>query len=380
MTFTAVLSGVFLSGLVAHGQDLGPGLPTTAALVVTHACFDSTSGDLLVVSNSWRDAWPRVRRIHDDGTVDPSFKLQRFERCCAIHPSLVAADSEGNIYTLEYKREFGQFFMYKHSPTGELDLDWGEREEETPVLAPLSGGEATEGESGEEEGGGYEGAETTLSGNAGGGRLEYPFSDPVDLVPRGDGSLLILDRNQRYVYEVDPEGKSVSFFVGRQGYYPVRPQRLVQDSEGYLYLVDYYDDFDFDRGGMVGVFRFTPDGSLETGWGEATEGINDIWGPTLDYRTLVCDGTDTLVLLGSGFSDSNHGEVFAFDRLTGMMISRNNVEYRLGHDDNFIGMLGALGSGFVVLDSRNFEILVSYYTLEGTRERLVAVDRLYESE
>ncbi len=383
------MAGLFV--LLACGQALGQGLdnPFTGvpSLNVTHACLDPTNGDLLVISNSWRVTKPNLRRFHPDGTSDLSFILERFESCCAIHPFLLATDKDGNIYTLETPERFGGYYIYKHNAAGELHIDWGEREGETPVLSPLpegsdySGGALDDSEEEEEEsGGGWEAGESSLLWNAGGGRLEFDFRAPVNLIPRSDGSLLVLDIGHRYVYLVDPEGRTVTEFIGRQGYIPIRPQRLLQDAQGYLYLVDYFDEFDLNRQGTLGVFRFTPDGEYQFGWGEGANGINDPWRPGLDLASLVINGSGVMIALGGETTEANHETVYVFDLATGIQIGRDRVQYRLGMDDNYIATLGGLVSGFVVLERRDFDILVNYYTRDGIRERQVCIADLYIAE
>jgi len=386
----AILTAMVVGG-TSHGQALGgsSGFSPDRVLVVTHAAIDPTTSDLLVISNSWRDVRMDLRRFHPDGLADSGFILERYETCCAVHPALVAVDPEGNIYTLEYTGELGGFYLYKHAPTGRLDIEWGQREGLVESLHPMSSTGDSSGYSGgvgsgdEDEGnsgGGYEGGETALDWNAGGGRMHIDFQDPADLIARSDGSLLVLDRYQRYVYLISADGRSMSYFMGRQGYYPVRPQRLLMDSEGYLYLIDSYDRLALNRENMVGVFRFSPDGEQEFGWGEGSSGINDPWRSTLDINTLVVDGGDNLIALGGDIARTNHGEVFVFDRTTGAQVGRNTVQYRTGYDQDYLGILGRPEGGFVVLERFSFQLLVNYYSADGVRESQIRIDDLYSAE
>jgi len=276
----------------------------------------------------------------------------------------VATDPEGNIYTLEYRGDLHGFFLYKHAPSGELDIDWGET-----VTASTGSASATSG--------GYESGETVLTGTAGGGRLEVPLVNPVDLVARSDGSLLILDSALKYVYMVDPEGKSVTEFIGAQVYIPRQPVKLLSDKEGYLYLVDYYDPLDIIRRGMVGVFKFTPEGMLIEGWGEDAGGINDPYHPTWDINTLVVDGKGALYILGGEPRTANHAQVFVFDGATGNEISRTLVQYLQGPDSNYLGIIGALDEGFIHLEKRDFAIKVNYYLPNGRRQNKFVITQLY---
>ncbi len=355
----------------AVGQQAPNNFTPPSALVVTHAAVDPMTGDLLIVSNAWREVRRDLRRFHADGSSDPSFVLQRYEACCEIQPSLVTADSQGDIYSLEYGDELGGFYIYKHTPTGDIVIDWGEKEGSIAVNAgPTTTTSPT---------GGYEAGQTSLDWNAGGGRLHFYFSDPVDLITRADGTLLVLDRIQMYVYLVSADGRQISQFIGKQGYIPRNPMKMLTDQEGYIYLIDYYDRYDINRAGMTGLFRFTSDGTYQEGWGEVSGGINDPGRPEMDINTLVIDGSGRMIALG-GRSDVNHSEALIFDRGTGALVSRGFVQYRMGRDDTYLGILGRLDGGFIVFDGISFEIQVSYYTADGVREKMVAITDLYSIE
>lgn len=371
--FFAIIFFILIAagGISSGQQDRGGGFESDPELFVPHAAVDPTNGDLLIIANSWRNERPTLRRFSSDGVPAADFALERYKACCAIHPSLIDIDNEGNIYTIEYTGELGGFYLYKHTPYGEFDIEWGQKEgtvestdsdDYAPETDPAD-------ETAEEA---YEEGETALDWNAGGGRTSVRLFDPVDLIARDDGSVLILDRNQKYVFHVSPDGREVTYFIGREGYYPVHPQRLIMDSEGYLYLVDQYDGSDINYGDMVGVFRFTPDGELISGWGEGSGGINDPWRDTLDIDTLVLDGENNLIVLG-GPADMNHSEVFVFDRETGNQVLRDTVQFRMGYDEDYLGILAALDTGFIVLTQRDFEILVDYYEIDGTRKRQVTL-------
>lgn len=373
---------IILCLLATSLPSIGQGsLGTTSrqrALSVSHADIDPVSGDVLIISNSWREPQAYLRRYHADGTAVPDFRLERFESCCALKPSLVAIAPDGSIYTLEYTGDFGGFFIYKHAPTGELDIDWGDREGPTEQInsgqsSDYSGGVVNNN-------GGYASGQTSLLHNAGGGRFHYYFSDPIDIVPMEDGSLLVLDRIDRYVDLISPDGQTISQFIGQYGYIPTRPQRLLADSDSYIYLVDYYDDFDLNRGGKIGVFRFNPNGTWESGWGEGANGVNDPWRPGLDFMTLVVDGNNNLIALGSGLSNINHGEVYVFDRETGIETSRNMVDFRQGYDSTFVGMVGNPAGGFLVLDAIDFDVQLNFYSLDGTLSEQGKITDLYLAE
>ena len=175
----------------ADGQPIDSRYSRTPTLFVPHAAIDHSTGDLLIISNSWRNHWHNLRRFSSEGVPDESFILQRFESCCAIRPSLVAVDSEGFIYTLEHSGELGGFFIYKHHASGDLDIDWGNYRDNTQNYAGADDGV---------ENSGWWSGETSLEWIAGGGRVQFSFFDPVDMIPRKDGSLLVLDRAARYVY------------------------------------------------------------------------------------------------------------------------------------------------------------------------------------
>jgi len=384
-TLLVITTFLFLAvSVVAQTSD--PGFRPDNTLFVPHGAIDADSGDLLLISNSWRNSRFYLRRFNEEGLSDPNFILQRFEACCAIRPALVAVDTEGYIYTLEFAGSLNGYYIYKHSPLGELDLDWGQRNGTVETLTPLSSGSGYAGrdlhnETDEvEEPGGFDAGETTLDWSAGGGRMHFYFTDPIELITRPDGSLLVLDRVQRYVYLVSSDGTSVSQFIGRQQYYPIRPQRLLLDSDGFTYLVDYYDDSDINRENMQGVFKFDTDGSWIFGWGESANGINDPWRPGVDLDTLVLDGAGNIIATGTGFTDANHSDVFVFDRDSGTQVHRDNVQYRMGFDSEFLGILGRPDSGFILLESWGFEILVNYYNTEGVRERQVRITDLYSAE
>ncbi len=373
-----------LTAMPVSGQNFLDNIERGKNLFVTHADIDPVTGDVLIISNSWQNTRYSLRRFHPDGEAVSDFVLQRFEACCAINPVLVAVADDGSIYTVEYTGQLGGFFIYKHAPSGELDIDWGAREgivEEIDTGEPsdYAGGVLDEDDE-DETGGGYEAGETRLTGNAGGGRFHHYFTDPVDIIPREDGSLLVLDRSDRYIDLISPDGSRISEFIGSQGYIPERPQRLLMDSGGYLYLVDYYDDFDLNRGGKTGVFRFDPEGNWEFGWGEQASGINDPWRPQVDFMTLVIDGNDNLIVLGSGLSNINHGEVYVFDNESGGEIIRGRVDFRQGYDSEFLGMVGNPESGFLVLDAFAFDIKLNFYALNGSLEEQVRIDDLYYLE
>jgi len=348
------------------------------SLVVPHATLDPTTGDLLLLSNGWPNQPINLRRFHTDGTPDPKFILQRFESCCAPHPSLVAADSKGNIYVLEYRGDLGGFYLYKHAPSGKLDIDWGFGDKSTSSSSGSYGGSGKG--TGSQVSKGSNKAETTLNWNAGGGRIQLRLRNPVDMVPRSDGSLLVLEQAIRTVYIVDPAGTSISQFIGSRDYIPINPFRLIDDRNGNLYMLDYYDQFDPVRKGKVGVFKFNPDGSFVKGWGEVSNGINAPYPPTIDFLTLVVDGQDNMIALGGDFAGANHGEVFTFDLAGGSQKSRKSVDYMMGPDTGFLGMVGGLQSGFVLLEARDFTVLVNYYDTNGKRNSQIQIKNLYQAE
>ncbi len=389
---TTVFSGLLLLLLLCAGSALGQAFDSPYApaprLFVPHAAIDPVSGDLLVISNTWREVRQDLRRFHSDGDSVDDFVLQRYESCCAIHPSLVAVDSEGSIYTIEFTGELVPFYMYKHAPNGELDIDWGRKSGFTPLLSSPSGGDYAGGgldfseDEPEEEDPptGFEEGETTLLWNAGGGRLEFEFRDPIDILPLDDGSVLVLDRVLRYVFRIAPDGKSVSEFIGKRGYIPDRPQRLLQDSRGYLYMVDYHDSYDIIYEGSIGVFRFTPDGDWDSGWGEGAGSINDPYRPTMDYETFVIDGNDILIALGGPATYGNHETVYRFDTANGAELGHDRVQFRLGYDETFLGMLGNPEGGFIHLEGRDFAVLVNFYTADGNLEEQLRISDLYSAD
>jgi hypothetical protein len=369
---------LLVTSLPSIGQGTLGSTSQQRALTVSHADIDPVSGDVLMISNSWREPQAYLRRYHPDGTPVSNFRLERFESCCALKPSLVAVAPDGSIFTLEYTGDFGGFFIYKHTNNGELDIDWGDRE--APAEQINSG--QSSGYSGGvvNNNGGYSSGQTSLLHNAGGGRFHYFFSDPIDIVPMEDGSLLVLDRIDRYVDKISPDGQTITQFIGQYGYIPLRPQRLLSDSEGYIYLVDYYDDFDLNRGGKIGVFRFNPDGTWISGWGEGSNGINDPWRPEMDFMTLVIEGNNNLIALGSGLSNINHGEVYVFDRETGTEVQSNMVDFRQGFDNTYVGIVGNPAGGFLVLDAIDFDVHLNYYDLDGTLASQGKITDLYLAE
>lgn len=370
---------VVLTALPSLGQGALDPVSRERFLFISHADIDPVSGDVFIISNSWRETQSYLRRFEADGTAVSDFTVERFETCCAINPSLVAVANDGSIFTLEFADSLGGFFIYKHAPNGELDIDWGEREGVVEEITSIEESDYAGGAL-DENGGGFEAGETTLLQNAGGGRFHYSFSDPIDIIPREDGSLLVLDRIDRYVDLISPDGSTISEFIGQYGYIPIRPQRMLMDSEGYIYIIDYYDDFDLNRGGMLGVFRFDPDGEWEFGWGEGINGINDPWRPGLDFLTLVIDGNDNLIALGSGLSDINHGEVYVFASDSGSEVSRNRVDFRQGYDNTFAGMVGNPAGGFLVIDTVGFEIQLNFYSPDGSLEEQSTIRDLYFAE
>jgi len=386
-----IVNAIIISALVpllslggtASGQQFDSGFGPQRALFVAHGDLDPTTGDLLLISNSWHNSPNILRRFNADGKSDRDFVQDRYESCCAIHPALVTVDKNGSIYTLEYGGALGGFYVYKHAPSGELDVDWGQREgtiaqSDLTSLSDALGSDNSQPDTGSEDS--FEEGETSLDWNRGGGRLHFFFSVPVDLHVRSDGSLLVLDQGYRYVYVISPDGSNVSEFIGAQEYYPVRPQRMVMDSSENIYIVDSYDQFDFNRAYSYGVFKFDSSGKWIMDWGDNSGGINDEWRKGLDLTTMVLDGSDNLIVLGSGFNDGGHSEVFLFDTENGDEVSNDNLQFRLGFDSRYLGILGRLDSGFIVLDEFGFEIDVNYYTTDGIREKKVVITDLYDTE
>jgi len=371
---TAMIAAMVIA-TPAVSQDYSSRFQNIEELFVAHAALDPVNGDVLIISNSWRDERLALRRFSPDGTPVTTFGLQRFETCCAILPSLVAIDSEGDIYTLEYTDYLNGFHMYKHSPDGELVIDWGvnrDAEVEDTRTEPVDPREDS-----------YEEGVTTLGGNAGGGRLELNLRNPVDMISMDDGSVLILDQAERYVFRIAPDGRSYTEFIGSTGYIPERPQRLIRDSEGYLYLVDRYTEYDLEREEMYGVFKFTPEGEIIEGWGEFSGGINDPYRPPMDIRSISMDGLDNIIVLGGPsdeFVNLAHYEVFAFRIETGAQSWRDNVQYRLGADEDYLGMVGDPADGFIVFDRRNWSIMMSFYNVLGERKNYSEITDLYVAE
>jgi len=366
ISFAVVIALVLvcMSGISSGQQDGGSGFQPDRVLVVPHATLDPTNGDLLIIANSWQTQQPVLHRFTAEGESVDSFSLERYKPCCAIRPSIIDVDSFGNIYTLEYEGDLQGFKAFKHAATGDFDLEWGQIEGIVDSTGAINYAPDLGDETPEET---YEQGETILDWNAGGGRTWLRLVDPVDMIARDDGSVLILDRNLKYVLLVAPNGREMTWFIGRVGYYPVRPQRMLMDSQGYIYIVDMYSsDSDLNYQDTVGVFKFTPDGEWIMGWGEGSAMINDPWRETVDMNTLVIDGNDNLILLG-GPSEYNHSEVYVFDTETGSQVIRDNVQYRMGFDEDYLGIIPALDAGFIVLTQRDFEILVDYYDLYGTR-------------
>jgi len=350
-----------------------------------HGVVDPVSGDLLVISNSWRSSPVNLRRFSADGEAIDDFVLQRFEACCAIRPLLVAAGQDESVYTLEFTGQLGGWYLYKHASNGELDIDWGQREGASESLTPLSStgyaSDAYDNDETDDPPSGFDEGETSLDWNAGGGRFHYNFDDPIDIAVLDDNSVLVLDRYQRYIYRVAPDGRSIEYFIGRQDYFPIRPQRMFIDSQDNVYLVDYYDEYDLNRADSIGVFKFDSEGEWVMGWGEFSGGINDPWGPDLDINTLVIDGSDNIICLGSEFGGITQSEVFAYDTENGYMTIEDRVQYRMGGSEaDYLGILGRPEGGFILLDGWGFQIQVNYYTVDGVRERQVRIDDLYNAD
>jgi hypothetical protein len=353
---------------------------TPTGLIVPQATLDPTSGDLLMLSNAWPNVPIDLRRFHSDGTPVTSFVLQRFESCCALHPSLVAADSKGSVYDLEFIDQLKGFYLYKHAPNGQLDIGWGYADKPTSSVSSGAYGGSASGTSSTSPEKTPKKAITTLGGNAGGGRMDLHFANPVDMIPRSDGSILILDQATRIVYAIDPAGQTIATFLGYGDYTPINPMRLFQDKGGNLYIVDFYDQLDLFRKGMVGLFKFNPDGSWVKGWGESTGSINDSGRPTIDFRTLAIDGQGIMMILGGDPSNANHGEMYTYDLATGAQLSDNYMEYMAGPDTGFLGVVGNLKSGMVLLQARDWTVLVNYYSTDGKRQAQVQIKDLYPAE
>src|SRR4030042_4915375 len=84
---------VFLvaAGRMSSGQqDRGGGFAPDNTLTVPHAAIDPATGDLLIISNSWRNVRQNLRRYSADGEPVAGFVIERYDSCCAIHPFLVA--------------------------------------------------------------------------------------------------------------------------------------------------------------------------------------------------------------------------------------------------------------------------------------------------
>ncbi len=379
-----IIGCLMLGSLPVLGQGLGnqSEFSPENRLYIPHGVVDPSTGDLLIISNSWRNSPVNLRRFSADGEADDDFVLQRFEACCAVRPVLVAVGPDDSIYTMEFTGSLGGWYIYKHAPNGELDIDWGQREGVVDSLTPLSStGYASGAYDSDDSPSGFDEGETSLDWNAGGGRFHFNFGDPIDITVLDDHSVLVLDRLQRYVYRVLPDGRSIEYFIGRDEYFPRRPQRMFADSLGYVYLVDYYDEYDINRADEINVFKFDSDGEWILGWGEFSGGINDQWGPDLDISTLVIDGSDNIICLGSEFGGITQSEVFVYDHEAGSMTIADRVQYRMGGSEtDYLGIMGRPEGGFIVLDGWGFQIQVNYYTIDGIRESQVRIDDLYDAE
>ena len=202
------------------------------------------------------------------------------------------------------------------------------------------------------------------------------------------------------MYLIDPDGKKVSEFIGAKGYIPQNPERMVMDQDDNVYVADFYDNTDMNHMGMVGVFKFSVDGTQIVGWGNSSSGVNAAYRPTLDFRTMTIDGSGSLVLLGSNtiqsgasygvtvgnkpspepqsaIGDANHGVVFAYNRGTGNEISRNSMQYLMGYDTGYLGIIGAQKGGFYLLEARNMNIEINTYGKDGKRQSQAVVNNLY---
>ena len=374
-----VLAAIFVSLMNLPGnaaglnqRDLSNNNPIDRVLYVPHAAIDALSSQLLLISNSWRDLNQHLRKFGIDGTPVEDFSLQRYESCCEIVPLLVAVDSGGNIYTLEVASQLGGFNLYKHTSDGELVIDWG-KDSYVNRYGFTVEREDQEDHTGE----GYEGGETTLGLVTSGGRLQYTFGDPREILPQSDGSLLVMDTSERYVFKVSQDGRDVTEFMGKSDYYPVSPQRLVQDSVGYLYMVDYFDYNDPYRSGMLGVFKFTPDGKYIDGWGDEIGSINDAWRPSIDLTTLVIDGPGNLIVLGGEGEEWTHSEVFTFDPDSGVQTLRSQLNNLTPYDIDYLGILGRRDGGFIKLERQDFTVKLNYYKIDGIREKQVRIENLY---
>lgn len=343
------------------------------SLFIPHAAIDPVSGDFLIVSNTWRyNNTLRLRRFDPDGNPKENFRLQRFESCCEIQPSLVAVNKVGEIFTIQYIDNLSGFNIFKHSPEGELIIDWG-----SDYYLDQYGFRRKREVNPDVTGKGWEAGETSLGRVASGGVLNQKFDDPVDLIPRDDGSVLLLDRFARYVYRIVPDGTTAEKFIGNKGYIPVKPQRLLQDSDGYLYLVDETEYDDFANRSKSVVRKFSPDGELIFRWGEGADTINDNWISSMDFGTMVIDGLGNIIVLGGEKSGWNHSEMYVFDRETGQRLSRNLVQNRQGYDQNYAGMLPRNDGGFIHLEAIDFILMLNYYSLDGKLEKTVKIDKFY---
>ena len=373
-TLVAGLSGDALADTISVDRDYRP-LPQ---LKVPHGAMDWSHGYLYLVTNDWRSDSFAVRRYELTTGALETVQLQRYDSCCPIEPRLVSIDPNGSIISLEYTGYLNGISIYKHGSNGLLDLDWG-REDFIEEY------ESEDRENVERSGEPYERGESAIDYSNSGGRLRFQFSNPRDMISQADGSVLVLDASDRYVYRILADGSSVEKFIGQEDYIPVNPMRLIQDSDGYLYLVDYYPYDDFDRRGTIGVFKFKPDGEWIWGWGEGAGGINDLFRSPVDLNTLLIDGLGNMMMLGADGTDwartdietRNHGLVYQYDKESGQFIYASNVQNQTGHDSSFVGIIANPEGGFIHIENWDFTLYLNYYTLDGNLTDRIEIDDLY---
>ncbi len=297
-------------------------------LILADASLDK-DGNLYVIVNTWTSDVKNLLRILPDHSIDRDFRLARFDKCCTVDPFLVNTDEEGNIYILTYVDNISNFVLAKYTSEGELDENYAEA-----------------------------------------GVVHFPLITPVDMAVSADGVVYILDTEIPEVYVVSPDGLEILEFVSDH-YDMIRPVKIELGPNQEIYVFDLFDTVFSPYETDQGIVALEADGEPVYAFGTGWEDINSESTP-LNYASMVVDTDGSLWVLGPYEGAGPLGGAYHFDA-NGYRIGMTTLDYRLGDQDNAVGIITDNESGFIIFEIENVSIVVMRYDPDGkVREKFSA--------
>lgn len=297
-------------------------------LILADAALDK-DGNLYVIVNTWTSDVKNLVRILPDHSIDRGFRLARFDECCTVDPFLVNTDEDGNIYILTYVDNVSNFVLAKYNSEGELDEYYAEA-----------------------------------------GVVHFPLITPVDMDVSADGVVYILDTQVPEVYVVSQDGMEILEFVSDH-YDMIRPAKIELGPNREIYVFDLFDTIFGPYETSQGIVALEPDGEPVYSFGSDWEGINSEATP-LNYASMVVDADGSLWVLGPYEGAGPLGGAYHFDA-NGYRIGMTSLDYRLGDQDNAVGIITDNESGFIIFEIENVSIVVMRYDPDGkVREKFSA--------